>query len=209
MFYKETIGSPKFPSHPSECMPRSQTPVVSCTLALSRPGLLPSGHCTPSAFPRCRLRNILWTTTIHISGLHHAAYILVPSSFVLPLLGVHVDFTPDLLARLWSGGICTSPVRTHWVTLTNFMGSLPIPRFRVYLGTSSAWLGRDWHRVAPWHVFRFTSPMAPGEPSRASMRHPTTHRTRTQHTACAEGLTPPPSPISAMGLLDTRPGITG
>src|SRR5499426_166757 len=141
MLYKDTIGSPKFPSHPSECMPRSQTPVVSWTLALSRPGLLPSGHCTPSAFPRCRLRNILWTTTIHISGLHHAAYILVPSSFVLPLLGVHVDFTPDLLARLWSGGICTSPVRTHWVTLTNFMGSLPIPRFRVYLGTSSAWFG--------------------------------------------------------------------
>jgi hypothetical protein len=86
------------------------------------------------------LRNILWTTTIHISGLHHAAYILVPSSFVLPLLGVHVDFTPDLLARLWSGGIYTSPVRTHWVTLTNFMGSLPIPRFRVYLGTSKALL---------------------------------------------------------------------
>jgi hypothetical protein len=57
------------------------------------------------------------------------------------LLGVHVDFTPDLLARLWSGGICTSPVRTHWVTITNFMGSLPIPRFRVYLGTSSAWFG--------------------------------------------------------------------
>jgi len=140
IFSKETIGSPKFPSHPSACMPRSQTPVVSCTLALSRPGLLPSGHCTPSAFPRGRLRNILGTTTLQISGLHPAAYILVPSSFVLPLLGVHVDFTPDLLARLWSGGLCTSPVRTHWVTLTHFMGSLPMPRFRIYLGTSSAWL---------------------------------------------------------------------
>src|SRR5262249_23671083 len=79
----------------------------------------------------------------HISGLHHAAYILVPSSFVLPLLGVHVDFTPDLLARLWSGGICTSTVRTHWVTITNFMGSLPIPSFRVYLGTSSALFGQE------------------------------------------------------------------
>src|SRR5205823_1440502 len=54
------------------------------------------------------LRTILLTTTIHISGLHHAACILVPSSFVLPLLGVHVDFTADLLARLWSGGICSS-----------------------------------------------------------------------------------------------------
>jgi len=51
---------------------------------------------------------ILLTTTLHISGLHHAACILVPSSFVRPLLGVHVDFAPDLLARRWSGGICSS-----------------------------------------------------------------------------------------------------
>src|SRR5262245_39840889 len=79
-FAKDTSGSPKVPSHPDACMPRSQTPVVSCTLAFSPPGLLPSGHCTPSAFPRCRLRHILWTTTLHISGLYHAAYILVPSS---------------------------------------------------------------------------------------------------------------------------------
>jgi hypothetical protein len=26
---------------------------------------------------------------------------------------------------------------THWVTITNFMGSLPLPRSRIYLGTSS------------------------------------------------------------------------
>jgi hypothetical protein len=31
-------------------MPRSQTPVVSCALAIPRPGLLPSGACKPSAF---------------------------------------------------------------------------------------------------------------------------------------------------------------
>jgi hypothetical protein len=135
---KETIGSPTFPSHPYRYMPRSQTPVVPCTLALAPPGLLPSGHCIPSAFPRYRLRSILWTTTLHISGLNHAASILVPSSFALPLLGVHVDVTPDLLARLWSGGTCTLSVRTHWVTTTNFMGFLPVPRFRAYLGTSSA-----------------------------------------------------------------------
>jgi len=47
---KETDGSPKFPSSPCEDMPRSQTPVVSCALALSHPGLLPSGACKPSAF---------------------------------------------------------------------------------------------------------------------------------------------------------------
>jgi hypothetical protein len=50
------------------------------------------------------LRVILLSTTLHISGLNHAACILVPSSFVLPLLGVHVAFAPDLLARLSSGG---------------------------------------------------------------------------------------------------------
>jgi hypothetical protein len=57
IFSKETMGAPTFPSYPSEGMPRSQTPVVSCTLALSRPGLLPSGHCTPSAFPRYGLED--------------------------------------------------------------------------------------------------------------------------------------------------------
>jgi len=53
---KETIGSPKFPSHPCGGMPRSQTPVVSCILAVSHPGLLPSGHCTPSALASVPLR---------------------------------------------------------------------------------------------------------------------------------------------------------
>ncbi len=46
---KEPEGSPKFPSFPSEDMPRSQTPVVSCALALAHPGLRPSGQWTPSA----------------------------------------------------------------------------------------------------------------------------------------------------------------
>ena len=46
---KETDGSPKFPSSPCEDMPRSQTPVVSCALAIAHPGLLPSSACNPSA----------------------------------------------------------------------------------------------------------------------------------------------------------------
>jgi len=46
---KETGGSPKFPSSPCEDMPRSQTPVVSCALAIAHPGLLPSSACKPSA----------------------------------------------------------------------------------------------------------------------------------------------------------------
>jgi hypothetical protein len=47
---KETGGSPKFPSSPCEDMPRSQTPVVSCALAIAHPGLLPSSACKPSAY---------------------------------------------------------------------------------------------------------------------------------------------------------------
>ena len=51
-------------------------------------------------FPlRTALRDILLSTTILISGLNHAACILVHSSFVLPLLGWHVEFTTDRLAR--------------------------------------------------------------------------------------------------------------
>jgi hypothetical protein len=46
------------------------------------------------------LRDILLSTTIRISGLDHAACLLVPSSSILPLLGVHVEFPTDLLARL-------------------------------------------------------------------------------------------------------------
>ena len=51
---KETVGSPKFPRCPRRRMPRSQTPVVSYTLALSCLGLLPSTACKASAFPRLR-----------------------------------------------------------------------------------------------------------------------------------------------------------
>jgi hypothetical protein len=46
------------------------------------------------------LRGILVSTTLHISGRNHAACILAPSSSALPLLGVHVEFATDLLARL-------------------------------------------------------------------------------------------------------------
>ena len=53
-YCKETGGSPKFPSYPCACMPRSQTPVESRRLAKASPGLLPSGDMKPSAFPSAR-----------------------------------------------------------------------------------------------------------------------------------------------------------
>jgi hypothetical protein len=52
--HTEAGGSPTFPSDPDGYRPRSQTPVVSCTLAIARPGLLPSSACNPSAFPSRR-----------------------------------------------------------------------------------------------------------------------------------------------------------
>ena len=78
------------------------------------------------------LRDILLSTTLHFSGFDHAACILVPSSFVRPLLGVHVDFTPDLLAGLWSGGTgtcCAHPLgnnnQCHEIALNSKVSGFP------------------------------------------------------------------------------------
>ena len=51
-------------------MPWSQTPVVTCTLAKTRPGLLSSAACKASTFiPNCRDLSH-GTTIIHLSGLN-------------------------------------------------------------------------------------------------------------------------------------------
>src|SRR2546430_17524113 len=71
------------------CRPLQQTPVVSCTRALARPGLLPAGACKPSAFPSVHLRVILPSTTILISGLHHAACILATPGSEHPFAAMH------------------------------------------------------------------------------------------------------------------------
>ena len=96
----ETGGSPKFPSYPSEDMPRSQTPVVSCALASIAHRIVAFRRMQTVGFGLDAAEAILLTTTIHISGLNDAACLLAPSSFVRPLLGWHVEFAPDRLARL-------------------------------------------------------------------------------------------------------------
>jgi hypothetical protein len=69
---KETGGSPEFPDYPSDRMPRSQTPVVSRSLAMTRTGLLPSKGCILSALgPFTRTYPL--TTTIHFSEFNDAA----------------------------------------------------------------------------------------------------------------------------------------
>ena len=104
MLHKETMGSPTFPRSPSDDLPRSPTPVVSCALACIAHRMVAFrcvhtvGVCLATA------EAILLTTTLPISGLHHAACLLAHSRFVLPLLGWHVACAPDLLARLSSGG---------------------------------------------------------------------------------------------------------
>jgi hypothetical protein len=78
--HTETIGSPTFPGSPRACLPWSQTPVVSCTLALAHPGLLPSSACMPVGFHALApCEALLVTTTLHISGLNTA-----PASLIRP-----------------------------------------------------------------------------------------------------------------------------
>ena len=101
--HKETVGSPKFPSYPFEYMPWSKTPVVSQSLAIAQPGLLPSAACRASAFScNAGLSN---DHNYTFFGAQYRACTLDPSSSVLPLPGLHVDFTTDLVANL-----CSEPV---------------------------------------------------------------------------------------------------
>ena len=85
-------------------MPRSQTPVVSCALASIAHRIVAFRRMQTVGFGLAAAEAILLTTTLHISGLNDAACLLAHSSFVRPLLSWHVEFAPDWLARLWSGG---------------------------------------------------------------------------------------------------------
>ena len=103
---KETGGSPKFPSYPSEYMPRSQTPVVSCG---TRP-VRTQDCCLPATgnrrlSPPYRLEGY---PTVH-DYTHFGAQSrgLPPRSLQLrtPIAGRCTwSSLPDLLARRWSGG---------------------------------------------------------------------------------------------------------
>jgi len=100
----ETGGSPTFPRSPSADMPRSQTPGVSCALACIAPRIVAFRCVHTVGFCLATSEALLLTTTIPIAGRNDAACLLAHSSFVLPLLGWHVECAPDRLARLGSGG---------------------------------------------------------------------------------------------------------
>src|SRR5438094_91020 len=108
MLHKETMGSPTFPSSPSEDLPRSQTPVVSCARASVAHRIVAFRRVHAVGFDLETAAALLLTTTLPMSGLNHAASLLAPSSFVRPWLGWHVACAPDRLARRSSGGTCTT-----------------------------------------------------------------------------------------------------
>ncbi len=101
---KETGGSPEFPDYPSEHMPRSQTPVVTRSLALMRAGLLPSGAFTPSALgPVARSYPAVHDYTIfgaQSRGLCSRLTSASDSAFQRSPFGS----AADPVAGLWSGG---------------------------------------------------------------------------------------------------------
>jgi hypothetical protein len=138
----ETWDSPTFPRDPCADMPRAETPVVSRVLALSHPGLRPSGPWNPSAVlsvPPCEFA--LCPRLYPFRGaMPRPVSLLPPASYahggVCTWMG---------LLTCWrgvdQGGLEPSPVLTHWVTPTNCMSLRPIPRFRASLGATSAGLG--------------------------------------------------------------------
>src|SRR2546423_3398948 len=102
---------------------------------------------------RTPLRAILLSTTLLISGLHHAACILAPSSFVPPLLGVHVEFTTDRLAKLWSGGTCTVPGSHPLGNNSQFHGFSPNPKVSGFPWRDQCFVGRGFGHWYPcWHA---------------------------------------------------------
>ena len=115
---KETGGSPEFPVYPFAHMPRSQTPVVSCPLALARAGLLPSRACIRSALSSVA-RTHSCTTIIHFSEFNNAACVLASPLLRTPLLS---DRTLVRLPTRWLafGRVGLEFPLTHWVTLTCF-----------------------------------------------------------------------------------------
>ena len=77
------------------------------------------------------------TTTIHISGLNtEPASLPSPASDSSYEVCLRVQLLTCWLSFSQVGLSRTRFRITHWVTITHFMGFLPIPRSRIYLGTN-------------------------------------------------------------------------
>ncbi len=142
-------------------MPRSQTPVVSCALASIAHRIVAFRRMQTVGFCLNAAEAILLTTTIHISGLNDAACLLARSSSILPLLGWHVEFTTDVLARRSSGGsgtVRTHPLgnnnQFHEITLNSKVSGLP-------------WREQAMVRRTTWDRLPLGFPMSPRRLRRA------------------------------------------
>ena len=133
---KEAFGPPKSPSYPHECMPWSQTPVVSQAHRHSAPRTAAFRRMQSVGFPLPLHREIiLLTTTKSISGLNTQ-----PASLIHPASYSHYWVcTWTSLLTCWlhfdQVGLELQPALTHWVTISNF-----IPPFR-----NPNDLGLTWH----------------------------------------------------------------
>ena len=132
---KEAFGPPKSPSYPRECMPWSQTPVVSQAHRHSAPRTAAFRWMQSVGFPLPYRKIILLTTTTSISGLNTQ-----PASSIHPAPYSHYwvcTWTSLLTCRLHFDqvGLELQTALTHWVTISNF-----IPPF----GNPND-LGLTWH----------------------------------------------------------------
>ena len=133
---KEIHGSPEFPRLPCECMPWSQTPVVTSTLAIACQALLPSSFLRLSAFTSTRDGSYHQTTTIGLSGLNTE-----PASLIRLASDSRYRAYPQtslLTCRLGFGQVGLAAVAaTHPLAGTDqFLSRMGLPRLWIYLGTT-------------------------------------------------------------------------
>lgn len=133
---KETHGSPEFTRLPYECVPWSQSPVVTSTLAMTCPGLLPSGFLGPSVLTSTATGSYHQTTTIDFSGLNTEAVFFIrlasDSRYQVyhqaSLLTCRLSFVQVGLAAITA---------THLLTGNNqLLSRTGLPRLCNYLGTT-------------------------------------------------------------------------
>ena len=145
-------------------MPRSQTPVVSWTLALAHPGLLPSGHCTPSAFPSLQREDY---PVDHDSTIFRGS-ITRPASSFLPASYAH-DWgcTWSSLLTCWRGvgQVGCAPLGAHPLGNSNqFHRIAPNP-----MVSGLSWHEQCFVRRGMWQGHRTFLPLyGPGVPTTPS-----------------------------------------
>ena len=133
--YKETNGSPEFPRQPCECMHWSLTPVVTSKLAITYPGLLPSGFLRPSAFTSNVMEAIIGPR-LSFSGLNTE-----PTSLIHLASDSRYRAYPQtslLTCRLGFDQVgLVAIAATHPLARNNqFLSRMGFPRLWIYLGTT-------------------------------------------------------------------------